>query len=132
MLLDANVLLRYVTGDDPEKAARCERWLNTIAGEGEHVVMTSLCLAEVAWVLDRLYRYPKVAIIAVLRRLLNTRGIALIERDIWLTAVDLFEHHAMNLIDAYHVAFMNTHGITTLYSYDTDFDQVAGLTRREP
>ena len=131
-LLDANIIVRYVTGDDPVKTPRCERFLNAVAKAEQRVVMTSLCLAEVAWVLDRLYHYPKPAVVAVLRRLLNTAGIELTDRPLWVAAVDLYETHAMNLIDAYHVAFMQTRGITTLYSYDSDFDHVTGLTRREP
>ncbi len=131
-LLDANVILRYITGDEPSKKARCEQFFNAVAKGDQQVFVTSLCFAEVAWVLDRLYHYPKEAVVAVLRRLLHTKGIELTEREIWLEAVDLYEGHRMSLIDAYHAAFMNLHAVPTIISYDTDFDELTDIKRREP
>lgn len=132
MLLDANVVLRYLTGDDPRKKARSERFLEAVAKTHEQVVVTSLCFAEIGWVLDRLYRYPKPMIVIALRRLLQTAGIEMLEHEVWQETVDLYERHAFSLIDAYHAAFMNRRKIGTIVSYDTDFDQVPGITRKEP
>jgi predicted nucleic acid-binding protein len=47
-------------------------------------------------------------------------------------ALQLFERHPIDFIDAYHGALMLARGLTTVYSYDTDFDRLQGLKRVEP
>lgn len=44
----------------------------------------------------------------------------------------LTEHQALSTRDAVHAAVMLNHGVKEIASYDTGFDAVTGIRRREP
>lgn len=131
-LLETSVLIRYLTKDDPHKANRCERLFKETQGGRNVLYVTHLVIAETIWVLESHYEFPRSAIAEGLRRVLNTPHLICDEAPLLLAALDLYESKSHSFIDAYHATILPAHGITELYSYDTDFDQVAGITRREP
>lgn len=93
---------------------------------------TALVVAEVVWVLVGRYGYPKTRVADAVRRLLNTPHIVLEDREVVLLAVQWFEQHPIDFIDAYHGALMRARGIGAIYSYDTDFELIPGIQRIEP
>lgn len=54
--LDTNVLVRYLTQDDPAQAARATRLMEQELSENEPGYVGLVALAETTWVLQRLYR----------------------------------------------------------------------------
>jgi uncharacterized protein len=132
ILLDANIFIRFIIPDDPARAARCAKLLDSAAAGRERAVVTPMALAEVAWVLLGACRISKPNVIEALRKILNTAKLEIIDREILIRGLDLFENHGIDFIDAYHAAFMERRGIQTVCSYDTDFDQIPGITRKEP
>lgn len=131
-LLDTNIFIRFAIPDDPGRATRCAKLFDSVVAGREQAVVTPMAIAEVAWVLLGAYRLSKPHVIEALRRILNTGKFEIIDREILLRGLDLFENHPIDFIDAYHAAFMEAHGIQTITSYDSDFDQISGVTRREP
>ncbi len=69
-LVDTSVLVRYLTGDDPEKAERAARPL-----EGEEVGLTALVLVETAYVLTSVYRIPRERVVDALMGLLLRKNL---------------------------------------------------------
>ncbi|OGX49850.1 MAG: hypothetical protein A3G88_01425 [Omnitrophica WOR_2 bacterium RIFCSPLOWO2_12_FULL_63_16] len=130
--LDTNVILRYFVWDDPVKGERARRLFARIHAGRERVMTSVLVVAEVVWVAESQYGYPKVKLIELLQRFLNTPNLEIDRKDLLLAAVNLFELQPIDFIDAYHAVLMQTLGIQQIYSYDTDFDHVAGLRRIEP
>lgn len=129
--IDANVFLRYLLVDDEEKAERCRLLFErTVAGE-ESLFSTPLVMAEVVWVLER-YRWERGKIARNLALLLNTPHLRFEEGKVLERAVSLYAGQAIDFIDAYHAAFLQKQGERRLYSYDEDFDKIAGLERVEP
>jgi predicted nucleic acid-binding protein len=131
-LLDTNIFLRYLTGDDAAKAARCETLLTALPQEREALSLSVLAVAEVVWVLSTRYRFPRSRIVEGLRRLLNTPHIVVAEREALFATFALFEHYPIDFTDAYHAALLYTRDLDAVYSYDTDFDRLPGLKRLEP
>lgn len=131
-LLDTNIFVRHVIPDDPAKASRCAKLLDSIATGRQSAVVTPLAIAEVAWVLLGSYQLDKPHVILALRQILNTTHLEIVDRGILLRCIDFYEAHDIDFIDAYHIAFMEHRDIQIIHSYDTDFDQVSGITRREP
>ncbi len=54
MGLDTNVLVRYLTQDDPEQASIATRHIETVS---ESFFITSTGLCELVWVLETAYDY---------------------------------------------------------------------------
>ncbi len=67
--IDTNVLIRHLTGDPPELAARATRYL---AGADE-LLLPDLILAEVAYVLESFYETPRAQVATTLRAVLAFR-----------------------------------------------------------
>jgi len=57
---DTNIIIRYLTRDDPEKAARAYAFLQEVEKGNEIVTTTEAVIAEGVHVLSskRLYNYP--------------------------------------------------------------------------
>jgi len=132
--LDANVILRYLTRDDPEKAGRCLELFRR-ADRGQVELTTSeAVLAEVVYVLasPRLYHLPPERIRDLLLPILNLRGLKLLSRPLYRRALDIYAAHHVDFEDALAVAHMEQQGITEIVSYDKHFDRVEGVKRVEP
>ena len=73
MRLDANVVLRFLLADDREQSASAESLLAD-APPGS-LTVSSLTLAEVAWVLLSHYEAPRAAVATALQRVLAVPAI---------------------------------------------------------
>lgn len=62
--LDTNVLVRYLTLDDPEQSARATDLIEGAARDGVPLFVSAVVLCEIVWVLERAYGYrrPEIAI----------------------------------------------------------------------
>ncbi len=132
--LDTNILLRHILNDDPHKSAACFALIQAIE-RGETTVWTSeLAIVEVVFVLEskRTYNRPREAIRDVLLPLLGLPGIKLTHKRLYPRVFDLYTRFPIDFIDCYHVALMEQRDDRTLFSYDTDFDKISGVTRHEP
>ena len=131
VFVDTNILLRFLTRDDVEKAEAC-RMLLEQAERGEvNLVISHLVLAELAWTLKSYYRLSRQEITENLRELLNLRSIRVSQKALLLRAVQLYEQFNVDFTDAYNVAEMEKRSIRHIYSYDEDFDKL-GVKRIAP
>jgi predicted nucleic acid-binding protein len=132
--LDANVILRYLTRDDPEKAERCLALFQRADQDQAELTTSEAVIAEVVYVLSspRLYHLSPERIRDVLLPILNLRGLKLPSRQLYRRALDLYATYRMDFEDALAVAHMEQQGIAEIVSYDRHFDRVAGVQRVEP
>lgn len=132
--LDTNILLRHLTGDDLEKAEACKALLLRIEHREETVETSDLAIAEVVYILQspRQYGLSRQRIRSLLEPLLRLRGLRLPQKSLYTRVFDLYCQHNVSFADAYNAAYMDSRGITEVYSYDTDFDRIEGLVRVEP
>jgi predicted nucleic-acid-binding protein len=73
--LDTNVMIRYLTQDDPAQAKKANHLIKKAIDDGETLWICQITLCEVVWVLERAYDLSKSALIDVLQSLLQTRQI---------------------------------------------------------
>lgn len=130
--LDTNVLLRYFTASDPAKARRARALLERIERGEEKVVTSTLVVFETVFTLQRTYKVPRSQIRELLRDVLSLPSVQLARKDLCFRALDLFAQHNLSFADAYTAVDMQSRGLSELYSWDTDFDSLPGVTRVEP
>lgn len=71
--LDTNVLLRFLTADDPVQAERVGALFAAAERSGERFFVSVIALCELSWTLrGRPYRLDRAQIAAVLERILDT------------------------------------------------------------
>ena len=133
--LDANILLRYATRDDPAKAAACAELMERLERGTEEVTTCEAVVAEVAYVLLSRAHYglDHHQVRLRLAPFIGLRGLRLANKRVYLRALDIFaEDAALDFEDALAIAHMEADGIDEIYSYDQDFDRVEGIRRVEP
>ena len=87
--LDTNILVRYLTQDDPEQAEQATREIETGAAQGESFFITSIVMCELDWVLETAYGYSRDDIASVLGQILQTRQFVFENKDLMrLTFMD--------------------------------------------
>ncbi|HWU40992.1 MAG TPA: PIN domain-containing protein [Candidatus Acidoferrum sp.] len=65
-------------------------------------------------------------------KLLGLPGVSLPHKARFRRAFDLYVNLNIPFADAYHFTLMADLGLSTIYSFDEDFDRVPGVTRVEP
>ncbi len=130
--LDTNILLRYFTRDDEEKALRVLKLLKRVEKNEEKVITSPLVIFEVIFTLESYYKLPRVEIRKLLQPIFDLRGLKMDFREIFEAALYLYCEKAISFADAFNACFMQSTGITEVYSYDTDFDKIGETKRLVP
>jgi predicted nucleic acid-binding protein len=126
--VDTNILVRHLTGDPPELAARATRYL----GGADELLLPDLILAELAYVLESFYQSARAQVAITLRAVLAFPAIRVLDTDLLQRAVEVYEVHRLDFADAYLVASAERTGIGVIASFDRAIDRVATVRREEP
>ena len=131
--LDTNIVLRFLTGDDPVKAAACLTLFQKVQ-RGEEILFTSdTIIAEVTYVLASQYQLGHPEIAARLQPLLALPGLKLPYKRTVQRALERYaESPRLDFEDALSVEHMGRLGLDVILSYDCDFDRVPDIVRQEP
>jgi predicted nucleic acid-binding protein len=133
--VDANILLRLLTGDEPQKQRASLRLFQAVR-DGQLILHTpDTTIADVIYVLTskRHYNLARADAAAMLAPLVRLRGFKVKHRKAVLRALDLFAATpGLDFGDALILAFMEQERRPTVYSYDTDFDRFPFAQRQEP
>jgi len=131
--VDTNLFVRYLTDDDAEKADRVEALLGE-ASEGKvRLVTADLVLVELIWVLESSYDMKPGEIAPMIRAILATPGLEVINGALMARALDHYEGKNMDIVDGYVAALMEKLNITDVYSFDRKhLSRLDSLKRIEP
>ena len=126
--LDSNVLI-YAALDDQERGRWCRSLLKKIE-EGEEGAGTSyLTYDEVLWKIDKvLSREDALEAVEAILTMPNLRFFDVDDEVIW-KAHELISLEGFDPRDAIHLSTALNHGIYTMVSEDTDFDDVPEIDR---
>lgn len=132
--LDANIVLRYLTQDNPDQAARAYALLQQVEA-GTLVVTTSeAVIAEIVHVLSSkaLYNVPRDEIRTRLTAFIMLKGLKIQHKRTYLRALDVYVGTNIDFVDALSIAQMERTKMITILSFDRDFDRIPGIARQEP
>ncbi|HTC49305.1 MAG TPA: type II toxin-antitoxin system VapC family toxin [Candidatus Aquilonibacter sp.] len=87
--LDTNVLVRYLTHDDPTQTAAAMRVMNSLSFDAPGF-LSLIVIAELVWVLAISYRFPKDKIAQVVETLLRSRELVVERGEIVSQALRAF------------------------------------------
>lgn len=126
MIIDTDVIIRYLTNDDPKKSKRFAKFLQS----GQKGQITDVTFAEVYWTCISFYKLDREKVILILESLMNKSAI-LSNVSVLSRMIDILRDHAISFIDAYESA-TSLLSDKTILSFDRDFDKVSGIKRVEP
>ena len=118
--IDTNVLVRYLTGDEPEQAARAKA-----AIESGNVFVSTTVLLESEWVLRSVYGFASGEVAVALRAFSGLPGVSVENPALLSEALDLAEK-GMDFADALHLGAAA--GCETMLTFDRRFIETASNT----
>ena len=131
--IDTNLFIRYLTNDDPAKAERVELLLSEAAEGKGRLITAEMVIAEVVWVLESSYGLKSAEIAPLVRAILATSGLDVINAPLVARALEYYESSNIDFIDGYIAAVMEKQGITELYSFDRKhISRIQTISRKEP
>ncbi len=129
---DTNIFLRVLLRDEERTFSDCLKFLNKIK-EGEINAFTSnLVLAEINWILLRIYKLPKNEIIDGLVSILGLKNLKIRDKFEPRLAIEIYNNFPVKFIDALIASNPQIFQKKVIVvSYDRDFDKI-GIKRKEP
>jgi predicted nucleic-acid-binding protein len=88
--LDTNVVVRYLTHDDPAQTASAAEVMNSLTTEAPGFLST-VVIVELVWVLETCYNFSKPEVIETLETLLRSRELVLERAELALQALTNFK-----------------------------------------
>jgi len=134
--LDTNIFLRYlVSGGNPEKRAACKELFRAINAGTDTATTCEAVVTEIVYVLSskRQYNLTHKEVRARMVPILSMRGLKIPNKHVYRRALDLYTSYTfLDYEDAICLANLELRPGNKLYSYDTHFDRIQGVTRLEP
>lgn len=115
--LDSNVLVRYLTQDDPFQSARATRLIERKLSEKAPGFISLIVLVELWWVLKRLYRATDAELRQTVEDLLDTRQFVLEQRGAVIQAVKKLDA-AGDIADSLIVELARAAGCERVVTFD--------------
>jgi len=130
--LDTNILLRFLTRDDEQKAQQALNLLLRIERGEEKAITSSLVIFETIYTLQSFYKVPRQHIKEQVLSIISLRSLHLPDKNLFHQALDLYVTKNISFADAYNAAYMQSEEVSNIYTWDRDFDRIDGITRLEP
>lgn len=119
--VDTNVVIRFLV-EDPERVDRkfagVFSFFDAIERGDRRALLPPLVLFQSYFVLVSYYGVPRAEAAGKLRDLLSLRGLAVPEKAVLRTCLDLLAEHATDLVDAYLAALCRRRGLEGVHSFD--------------
>lgn len=126
--VDTNVLIRHLTGDPPDLAARATAHL----AAADELLLPDLIVAETVYVLESFYEVPADEVARLVRSVIAYPPIRTLDPALLLRSLEVYETHRIDFAEAYLVASAEATGIPDIISFDRSIDRVTTARRIEP
>ena len=126
--VDTNVLVRHLTGDPADMAARATAYLSN----ERELFLTDLVVAETVYVLESFYEAPRPEVAGAIRALLSLSSVICVDEALLLRGLEDYETDRLDFAEAYLVACAESTGINKVASFDKSIERVGTIERIEP
>ncbi|WP_458376647.1 PIN domain-containing protein [Pseudomonas pergaminensis] len=126
--LDTNVLVRYVTQDDPVQSAKASELIESLTTASPGFV-SMVSIVELVWVLQSCYQSAKSDVGAVLETLLRTRELTVEHGEIIWQALRKFMANKADFADCLIERCAHAAGCTYTATFDLNAIKTTGMKR---
>jgi predicted nucleic-acid-binding protein len=96
------------------------------------LLLADLIFAECVYVLESFYEVKPASVAELMRAALALPSIEVVDGDLLLRALEVYELDRLDFAEAYLVAQAEITGIGEIASFDRTIDRVPSISRREP
>jgi predicted nucleic acid-binding protein len=126
--VDTNILVRHLTGDPPDQAARATKFL----AAADELLLPDLIVAEVVYVLESFYEAGRPQVADLVRAIISFPPTVVLDSAMLLRALEVYETDRLDFAEAYLVAQAERSGVGEVASFDKAIDRVITVRRVEP
>ena len=112
LLVDANVILRFLLNDDAEMAEQAKKVIS-----GQKVTLRHEVIAEIVYVLQKIYGLPRGEISTVLTQFISLENVETEHMDVLSEAFRVFARKNLDFVDCLLYAF-NSIKNYSVFSFD--------------
>lgn len=118
--IDTNILVRYLTQDEPEQAKIVENIFNKYATTSQSVFINNIVICELIWVLERGYKYGKESIIEVIKLILSTKEFCFENQKLLWSALSQYSQKKLDFSDALIGEINKNSGCVNTLTFDKE------------
>ena len=131
LLLDANVLVRFLVQDDPKQGSAATALFESAERREFRLHLDSLAVAESVYVLVGRYRRSRTEVVNALLTVIDNAGVETADAEIVIDALKRFASKNVDFADAW-LAARAAHVGYGVASFDGDLDKFKDIRRIEP
>lgn len=126
--LDTNVLVRYITQDDPVQSAKASELIESLTTDSPGYI-SLVSIVELVWVLQSCYQSAKSEVVLVLETLLRTRELTVEQAEIIWQALRKFVASKGDFADCLIERSAHAAGCKYTATFDLNAVKAAGMKR---
>jgi predicted nucleic-acid-binding protein len=127
--IDTNVLVRYLTRDDPDQYRAAKTFLESSCTQEDPGYVGEIVLCEVVWVLTGAYDATKGEVVDVIDQLLRTRQLQIGHRDSVREALEAYRRSDADFADCLLGALNEAAGCEETVTFDRNAGELDGWNR---
>ncbi len=105
IIVDANIILRYLLRDNEKFYKEAEALFNDAFSGKKRILIMHSIIAEVVYVLLKLYKVSRKEIAEVLIELMKIKGVKVQDKEILLNTFKMFKNKNLDFIDCLLCAY---------------------------
>lgn len=131
ILLDTNIILRFILRDHPTYSPKAEVIIKKIDAGEIKVYISWPTILEIVFVLQNSIKLPKREITEKLLPIFHLENVSLEHGKLLDSIFGYYVDKNISLTDAYNATLMLKKKVKYIYSFDSDFDKFSQIKRLE-
>jgi predicted nucleic-acid-binding protein len=125
--LDTNVVVRYLTQDDPKQSAAASRLMEKALSAAEPGYISIIVLVEIVWVLVSCYSMNRSQIAAIIEKLLTTEQLRVESAELVWRAMRRYAESKADFSDALIAECSQAAGCQKSVTFDRAAASITGM-----
>ena len=113
VMVDANVVLRYLLRDDEQLYETAEGFFRDVILGKKKALLNQSVVAEIVYVLQKLYKVERSKIAEVLAELLKIKNVVVQDKDIVERSFEIYKSTNLNYVDCLLCAYSDKFEVLT-------------------
>ncbi len=120
IIVDANVILRYLLKDNEKFYKEAENLLNNAFSGKKKILILHSVIVEVVYVLQKLYKVDRKEIAEVLTEFMKIKGLKVQDKEILISAFKIFKNKTFDFVDCLLCAYSKKYEVI---SFDKELNK---------
>src|SRR3990170_1726880 len=114
---DANIFIRYFLNDIASQVTRAEKVFEKAKKKEIELIIPQIVIFEILFILEKYYKFDKAELKEKLKSILSTDYFNIIERSVFLKALEIWSLQNISFPDAFIISFSEVNQ-ADIFSFD--------------